>query len=625
MSYHIVHISGRRILSYALLAIVIGSSLGGILWQLGETYIFHQPFLERFASHQELVTFVQQGPQDAPRSLLEKIQGYFQGFPKALITPQGGAWFRSMESGDTENHEYSTTNIQVEGVDEADIVKTDGTYLYIVAESTIYIVRAYPPETAQLVSSIALQGVVNGIFVKDDTLVVFQHEVGSYGFEERLYYNPFYYTSQHTSILIYDLEDRLTPSLAKNVTVDGSYFNSRMIGDHVYVIVNYPAVLNNETIFLPEFQYGNKSSEIAASTIYHTDQPDAYDLFTMIVALDLQNLHAEPAIETFLLGSTSCLFVSQNNIYLTSATYSPSGTNIHRIHIGDGSIAYQADGFVPGYVLNQFSMDENNEYFRIATSDGMANNVYVLDTELAIRGRLEGLAPREDIYSARFRGNRCYLVTFRKIDPLFVINLTDPANPQVLGKLKIPGYSDYLHPYDENHVIGVGKETIPAEDGDFSWYQGVKISLFDVSNVSSPKEVAKYEIGDRGTESPVLQDHKAFLFSKSQNLLVLPILLAEIDESQYPTGVSPYMHGEYVYQGAYVLNISPDGGITLRGRVTHLDNASDLLFSGYYYASPYSVKRSLYIEQVLYTISDKKVKANHLETLDEITVIELAL
>ena len=147
---------------------------------------------------------------------------------------------------------------------------------------------------------------------------------------------------------------------------------------------------------------------------------------------------------------------------------------------------------------------------------------------------------------------------------------------------------------------------MPADDGDFSWYQGVKISLFDVSNVSSPTELAKYEIGDRGTESPVLQDHRAFLFSQSRNLLVMPILLAEIDESQYPAGVPPYMQGEYVYQGAYEFNISVEGGITLQGSITHLDNATDLLFSGYYYASPYSVKRSLYIEQVLYTISDKK-------------------
>ncbi|NIP67558.1 hypothetical protein GWM83_02345, partial [Candidatus Bathyarchaeota archaeon] len=113
-------------------------------------------------------------------------------------------------------------------------------------------------------------------------------------------------------------------------------------------------------------------------------------------------------------------------------------------------------------------------------------------------GRLEDLAPGEKIYSARFMGDRGYLVTFRKVDPLFVLDLSQPTNPKVLGKLKIPGYSDYLHPYDENHIIGVGKETVAAEQGDFAWYQGVKISLFDVTDVEDPREIDKYEIGDRG-------------------------------------------------------------------------------------------------------------------------------
>jgi uncharacterized secreted protein with C-terminal beta-propeller domain len=523
-----------------------------------------------------------------------------------------------MESGDTENIDYSATNIQVEGVDEADIVKTDGTYLYIVAESTIYIVRAYPAETAQLVSSIPLPGRVSGIFVKDDTLVVFQQEGAYYGYEERLYYNPFYNTSQHTSILIYDLSDRQTPTLATNVTVDGNYFNSRMIEDHVYVIVNQLAVLVNETIILPEVQFGNESTLITAEDIYHSDQPDDYDLFTMVIALDLQDLQAEPNIETFLIGSTSCLFVSQQNIYLVTAAYTTSGTNLHRIKIETGSITYQADGFVPGYVLNQFSMDEYNGYFRIATTDGFlpegqsrANNVYVLDADLALQGKLEGLAPGETIYSARFRGDRFYLVTFRKVDPFFIIDMTDPANPKVLGELKITGYSDYLHPYDETHIIGVGKETVLSEDGSFSWYQGVKISLFDVSNASNPEEIAKYEVGDRGTESPALHDHKAFLFIKSRNLLVLPIFL--------------YENGKYVFQGAYMFEISPVGGITLKGSVTHIEDSTALWVNGYYQVSPYFVKRALYIEDVLYTISDKKVKATHLETLEEISVIELAL
>jgi uncharacterized secreted protein with C-terminal beta-propeller domain len=269
-------------------------------------------------------------------------------------------------------------------------------------------------------------------------------------------------------------------------------------------------------------------------------------------------------------------------------------------------------------------MDEYNGYFRIATTIGQVwNNVYVLDIDdLSIVGKLEDLAPGEKIYSARFIGERCYLVTFKKVDPLFVIDLENPYAPEVLGFLKVTGYSDYLHPYDENHIIGIGKETVAAEEGNFAWYQGVKISLFDVSNVSNPVEIDKYEIGDRGTDSPVLRDHKAFLFDKSRNLLVIPVLVAEIDKAKYPEGVPPFTRGDYVWQGAYVFNISLDG-LALRGGITHLENATDSMKSGYYLFSSYYVKRSLYIDNVLYTVSDKKIKMNSLEDLNEMNEVEL--
>jgi uncharacterized secreted protein with C-terminal beta-propeller domain len=215
-------------------------------------------------------------------------------------------------------------------------------------------------------------------------------------------------------------------------------------------------------------------------------------------------------------------------------------------------------------------------------------------------------------------------VTFKKTDPLFVINLKDPENPQVLGQLKIPGYSDYLHPYDETHLIGVGKETVEAETGDFAWYQGVKVSLFDVNDVSHPKEISKIEIGDRGTDTPVLQDPKAFLFSKSKNLLVLPILLAEIDEEKYPLGVPPSVQGDFVWQGAYILNITLGEGIKYRGGITHIENITELMKIGYYYSSPYSVKRALYIDNVLYTISDRMIVLTSLDELKEIGSIKLS-
>jgi len=203
-----------------------------------------------------------------------------------------------------------------------------------------------------------------------------------------------------------------------------------------------------------------------------------------------------------------------------------------------------------------------------------------------------------------------------------VISLEVPSSPTVLGKLKIPGYSDYLHPYDDTHLIGIGKETVEAEEGDFAWYQGVKISLFDVSDVENPIEQAKFEIGDRGTDSPVLHNHKALLFDNERDLLVLPVLVAEIDESKYPEGVPANAYGDYVWQGAYVFNITTED-IVLRGGITHLNDTADLLKSGYYFYSEYSVERCLYIEDVLYTISDKLVKMNSLENLEEIGSIEL--
>ncbi|MHA2394738.1 MAG: beta-propeller domain-containing protein, partial [Promethearchaeota archaeon] len=308
-------------------------------------------------------------------------------------------------------------------------------------------------------------------------------------------------------------------------------------------------------------------------------------------------------------------------------------TLVYKIQVKKNDIEYVADGSVPGRVLNQFSMDEYDGYFRIATTQGYvsrsggktSNNIYVLNSTLGIIGTLEGLAPGEDLYSARFMSRKCYLVTFKKVDPLFVIDLSDPSEPKVLGKLKIPGYSDYLHPYDENTLIGIGKETIEAEEGNFAWYQGVKISLFDVSDVENPKELDKFEIGDRGTDSPVLRNHKALLFSKSKNLLVIPVLEAKIDPDRYAGDIPPNTHGEFVNQGAFVFKISKENGLRLRGLITHIEDPQEFLKSGYWFESDYSVERSLYIENILYTISQGMIKMNNLDDLSEVGKVLLQL
>jgi len=247
-------------------------------------------------------------------------------------------------------------------------------------------------------------------------------------------------------------------------------------------------------------------------------------------------------------------------------------------------------------------MDEYGEYFRMATTKGEVwstgnpskNNLYVLDMNLTIIGRLEGFAPTETIYSARFMGNRCYLVTFRQVDPFFAIDLQNPYEPKILGTLKIPGYSSYLHPYDENNIIGIG-----MDEGK------VKISLFNVSNVSAPVEKAKYTTGN-SSSSPALDDHKTLLFDKLKNLLVIPI-------TEYQ---------DYALQGAHVFNITT-GQIELRGKITHMENDTGNIDVYYYYDASNYVVRSLYIDNVLYTISSRKVMMNNLETLQKINEIEL--
>jgi uncharacterized secreted protein with C-terminal beta-propeller domain len=678
------------ILTIVLIGLLVGIQI------LNPPEISDKAKLKKFSSYDELKNFLKTNME---------MSSYYGGiFASRTVTETSGPSPKALET--TSSEDYSTTNIQVAGVDEADMIKNDGKHIYVISGNTVVILDAYPAENAKILSKIESNGTPYEIFINKDKLVVFEREEYFTSKETGISYP----TYSKTSVKVYDVSNRTNPVLKRNVSVDGDYFDSRMIGDYVYVIVNQP-VYYTEPIPLPTIQSNNKVRTVSAPEIYYFDFPDYSYTFTNVLAINTQNDNEDLLSKTFLVGYSQSMYVSLNNIYIVYTkrfseldfydrivdqaiipnvpwdiknkineirnyniskyekmqeigkvfedyleTLNPEEsanvmknvqekmeivqreiakemekTVVHKISVKNGQIEYKASGEVPGYVLNQFSMDEYNGYFRIATTTGhvsrgeseTGNHIYVLDDGLNTVGKLEDLAPGERIYSARFIGDRCYLVTFKKIDPLFVIDLAEPTAPKVLGKLKIPGYSDYLHPYDENHIIGIGKETVEAEEESFAWYQGIKISLFDVSDVENPKEISKYNIGDRGTESYALQDHKAFLFSKSKNLLVIPILLAKINEEKYPGGVPPFAYGDYVWQGAYVFDVTLESGFVLKGRITHLENDTELIKSGYYFSSPYSVKRSLYIDGVLYTVSDKMIKMNDLDDLNEINKIEL--
>jgi len=574
----------------------------------------------------------------------------------------------------TGSSDYSETNVQVAGVDEADIIKTDGKYIYALAGVKFFVIEAYPGEDAKILSEkkIVDENALfhpQELFIDGDRVLIFGQ--GRFARDTDMYYPergkvnadimPYYQSYRSsTSIKLIDVKDKTNPEIIKSVDFEGSYLTSRKIDEYVYFVINsYPNldfVDNGCVNILPSYKETTDQNDSNVMPIAEscTDigyvRPLEARNFITIVSISMLDETKEITKET-IVGSGQDVYASLDNIYIAQITYPTYGilgdvvtnedttikTTITKFSLNGDKINFVGYASVNGTLLNQFAMDEYDDHFRIATTisgysdnkDTSTNNVYVLDDQLVVTGKIEGIAPGESIYSVRFMGERGYMVTFRHIDPLYVIDLSDPENPEILGQLKIPGYSDYLHPYDKTHLIGIGKEVDASIDANlihtegavyFTAIQGVKISIFDVSDVSNPIEMYKEVIGDRGTESLATSDHKAFLFDKEKNLLVIPMTVAELTPGQ-----SKSDQGQYTFDGAYIYDISLEDGLKLRGRVTHLDSSDDdLAKSGYYYfGGNVSIKRGLYIDNILYTLSNNKLKLNNLDNLDEIKTLTL--
>jgi uncharacterized secreted protein with C-terminal beta-propeller domain len=625
----------RKAILYGIAAILLASTFGAVInYGVFQTIpnpaappipVAHSSFLATFPSAEALKNFLKTNSQtQGPFSLYGPLDvKVFSSLGMPSLPASANAFSITSEPLG-ESYQHSETNIQVAGVDEADTVKTDDKgYMYVLSNDTVYILTAYPPTQARVLANIKFTDMYPiGIFVSGERLAVLGSQ---YSYPAIMFspYERFYVADIKTYVRVYDINDRSNPVLIKDLALTGSYFNSRMISDYIYLVVSKPAYTVNDTIFLPEIVMNGRATEIAPTDIRYFNGTEEYYQYTTFVAMNIQNTTEAPTYLTTLLGATSNMYVSQENMYVTFQDWYWGGnTTIYRIHLQASNMTIEASGKIPGQEHNQYSMDEYGDYFRIQTqtwSDGVSKtNVYVLDMNLSIVGNLSNIAVGENFHSARFMGNRCYLVTFQNTDPLFVINLTDPTSPTILGNLTIPGYSDYLHPYDETHLIGVGKNTVEAEEGNFAWYQGIKISLFDVSNVTNPVQEASYVIGDRGSDTPVLTDPKAFLFDKSRNLLVIPVMVAKIDESKYPSPVPSSAYGDPVWQGAYVFDISLYHDLVSEGNITHLDNGASINDQGYW------VTRSLYIEDVLYTVSDRMIKMNRLDDMSLIGQVPLS-
>ena len=236
----------------------------------------------------------------------------------------------------------------------------------------------------------------------------------------------------------------------------------------------------------------------------------------------------------------------------------------------------------------------------------------MLDEKLNIPGKLENLAKGEKIYSVRFMDNRAYIVTFVQTDPLFVIDLSNPTNPTVLGELKIPGYSKYLHPYDETHIIGFGEDTITENYGygPVVRTNGMKMALFDVTNPTEPKEMYSIKIGDRGTYSELLNNHKALLFSKEKNIIAFPISICK--------NINNY-HSDVKFQGAIIYGIDLEKGFIEKGKIMHMETENGYIEYDYSKA----VERIIYIKDTIFTVSKDLIKATDMNTMQELNELKI--
>ena len=611
--------------------------------------------LRKFASCEDLQKYVEDNNATHPTYYYDEEVDYDATVNPTTATKDVAAPESSgsaeMGPGGT-GDDYSKTNVQVEGVDEADIIKNDGQYIYLISGGTVRVVKATPTADMKELDKVTFDDDENfypsELYVDGNNLVVIgtAYSTPDYWDYESTTISPYY--GSVTKVYTFDITNRNDISLKRHLDFEGDYVSSRKIDDTVYLVSNR-YIYSYEPVPL----YYDSNKKIAATTtscgsVWYSPRITESMSYLTVAGIPVEDKNAIVSKQV-VLGSGSKIYASRDNLYVAENKYSydwrydsstsDEETIIHKFGLKNSQVIYKSTGSVPGTILNQFSMDENDGYFRIATTLGdlwsknppAKNNLYILDGSLNQVGSLEGLAPGEEIYSVRFLGDRAYIVTFKKVDPLFVIDTSEPTLPKVLGKLKIPGYSDYLHPYDENHIIGFGKDAIDAgldevemRDLDFAWYQGMKVAMFDVTDVSNPKELHKIIIGDRGTDSELLWNHKALLFDKAKGFMAFPVTLAEVPASVKadPTSATN-TYGEYVYQGAYVFDVSVADGFSLRGRITQYDENEVKDKSGYYWSGDKDVERIIYIGDNFYTISATGITANKMTDLEEVNRVEL--
>ena len=406
--------------------------------------------------------------------------------------------------------DYSQTNVRQEGVDEGDIVKTDGTYLYVVEENG-YVVDIVSVNGGNMekCGSVTLEKecTIREIYLDTErkrmVLISEQDYMTADG------------GTVETEALTYDIADVAEPKEIGRMSQSGNYNTSRMANGYLYLFstyyVNSPIVREDPSTYVPLIN--EKEMERSDICLPQVSQGCMYEVITSI---DIANPD-EICDSTAIFSKGGQTYVSNQNIYYYETQWEDSDrytTAVRKFAYQDGKLEGKAQGSFAGYLNDTFSIDEYQGKLRVVTTDGDTNAVYVMDENLEITGAIEDLAKDERVYSARFIGDTGYFVTFRETDPLFSVDLSDPENPRIIGELKIPGFSEYLHFYGEDRLLGIGM----AADENTGATEGVKLTMFDISDRTDVKEEATYVIEDAyGTD--VAYDYKAVLADPQKNLI----------------------------------------------------------------------------------------------------------
>ena len=462
------------------------------------------------------------------------------------------------------NKDHGTTNTQEKDVDEGDIIKTDGNYLYIANKgennsvSIVDVTKDKMTESAQI--DLKETENVEEIYLNGNKLVIvgnLRTEV-----EEAKEYRTQYevvgdclYMVADSFVKVYDIADRKAPKLVTEYSQQGTYDNSRMIGTKLYTISEYRVNVYSDDYrdgCIPEVTINDVCEPIPAGCISIIEESPS-TTYAVITTLDLSK-DADPESEA-ILGECNHLYASSKGLFLCEITGNATQdtTKIYKFDYTDTGVEYKCTGKVNGYINNQFSMSYDGNYFRIATTannakvngevvsfsiDDRTNNLYILNNAMEIVGKVEDLAKGELIESVRFVGNMAYVVTFRQTDPLFVIDLSNPEKPTVKGELKIPGFSEYLHPITENLLVGVGKDgTETGTNGD------CKVSLFDVTDPYAPKETVSLTVagGSGYVSTGISYNHKLYIKLSDTEFAVPFFLDWYVDNGEIEKGGSYYI------------------------------------------------------------------------------------